>query len=99
MNDKISPKYLMRLVGNVAQALRDTCSEESIRHYIDKWHQDDHNGNWENFYVISDNNGKFDLSATLHKMNGEILLQVAIDMGVETPDFIPSIPIFKNDLK
>src|SRR5258708_23710099 len=99
MNDKISPKYLMNLVGNVEQALRDIYSEGSIRHYIEKWHEEAYNGNWENFYIVKDTDGKFDLSATLHEMNGEILLQVAIDMGVETPDFIPSIPIFKNDLK
>ena len=24
---------------------------------------------------------------------------MAIDLGVETPDFIPSIPVFKNELK
>ncbi len=32
-------------------------------------------------------------------MPGEILLKVAIDLGVDTPDFIPSIPTFKNALK
>ena len=32
-------------------------------------------------------------------MDGETLLKVAIDLGVETPDFIPSIPTFKNELK
>jgi hypothetical protein len=28
-----------------------------------------------------------------------MILKVAIDLGVETPDFIPSIPTFKNELK
>ncbi|WP_442264557.1 abortive infection family protein [Tenacibaculum sp. ZS6-P6] len=32
-------------------------------------------------------------------MSGNDLLKVAIDMGVDTPDFIPSIPTFKNELK
>ena len=32
-------------------------------------------------------------------MPGDILLKVAIDLGVDTPDFIPSIPTFKNELK
>lgn len=32
-------------------------------------------------------------------MSGSDLLKVAIDMGVDTPDFIPSIPTFKNELK
>ena len=32
-------------------------------------------------------------------MPGELLLKVAIDMGVETPDYIPSIPTFRNKIK
>ena len=32
-------------------------------------------------------------------MPGEILLKIAIDLGADTPDFIPSIPTFKNELK
>jgi hypothetical protein len=35
----------------------------------------------------------------LHHIDGEILLKIAIDLGVETPDYIPSIPVFKNELK
>ena len=32
-------------------------------------------------------------------MDGTTLLKIAIDLGVDTPDFIPSIPTFKNELK
>lgn len=32
-------------------------------------------------------------------MDSELLLKVAIDLGVETPNYIPSIPIFRNELK
>lgn len=32
-------------------------------------------------------------------MTGADLLKIAIDLGVDTPYFIPSIPIFKNELK
>ncbi len=32
-------------------------------------------------------------------MNGELLLKIAIDLSIETPDFIPSIPIFRNEIK
>lgn len=32
-------------------------------------------------------------------MDGQLLLQIAIDLGIETPDFLPSVPIFKNELK
>ena len=28
-----------------------------------------------------------------------MLLIIAIDLGIETPDFIPSIPVFRNEIK
>ena len=40
-----------------------------------------------------------DLKKTLHQVDGETLLKMAIDLGLETPDFIPSISTFKNELK
>ena len=42
---------------------------------------------------------KLDVKKTLHHIDGETLLKIAIDLGVETPDYIPSIPVFKNELK
>lgn len=42
---------------------------------------------------------KIDLKKTLHQIDGETLLKIAIDLGLDTPDFIPSIPMFKNELK
>ena len=44
-------------------------------------------------------NGEIDLLATLHNIDGATLLKIAIDLGVETPDFIPSIPTFRNAIK
>lgn len=35
----------------------------------------------------------------MHKIDGETLLKIAVDLGVETPDFIPSIPVFRNEIK
>lgn len=32
-------------------------------------------------------------------MDAETLIRVAIDMGVDTPDFIPSVPTFRNVIK
>ena len=32
-------------------------------------------------------------------MDGELLLKIAIDLGIDTPDFIPMIPTFKNEIK
>lgn len=39
------------------------------------------------------------MKKTLHQIDGETLLKIAIDLGLDTPDFIPSIPMFKNELK
>jgi hypothetical protein len=39
------------------------------------------------------------LKSTLHSLDGETLLKIAVEIGVDTPDFIPSIPTFKNVLK
>lgn len=102
MNELISPKYQMKLVKSVHDAIWEeykTYREVSL--YIDKWHEvdEDWNNHWENFPIIKKESGDIDLLRTLHSMNGSDLLKVAIDMGVDTPDFIPSIPTFKNELK
>lgn len=63
--------------------------------------QFDWNGNVEieNFHLFTNDNGGIDILSTLHNINGETLLKIAIDIGVETPDFIPSIPVFRNEIK
>ncbi|MDB4289600.1 abortive infection family protein [Flavobacteriaceae bacterium] len=102
MNELISPKYQMKLVKSVHDAIWEeykTYREVSL--YIDKWHEvdEDWNNHWENFPIVKKESGDIDLLRTIHSMNGSDLLKVAIDMGVDTPDFIPSIPTFKNELK
>lgn len=96
----------MKLVKSVNEAIwAEFPSYEQVRYYIDKWHENNHEPNgfnnnyWENFKIIVKNFEKIDLLATLSSMDGSILLKIAIDIGVETPDFIPSIPTFKNELK
>jgi hypothetical protein len=101
MNDLISPKYQMKLSKEVEDAIwKEYGSYKQVRNYIEKWHEHDGQNfnNWENFSIIW-SNGNIDLNSTIHAMPGEILLKIAIDLGVDTPDFIPSIPIFKNALK
>jgi hypothetical protein len=99
MNDLISPKYLMQLVTEVDKACwSEYGSYKNVRLYIDKWYETDFR-DWENFSFCSKENGEIDLLRTLHGMQGELLLKIAIDLGVETPDFIPSIPSFRNEIK
>ncbi len=106
MNDLISPKYQMKLVQDVEEALWSLFSSskyKNVRFYIEKWHihKDDYNYNdyYENFTIYETKDKNIDLKRTLHSMDGEILLKIAIDLGIDTPDFIPSIPTFKNELK
>lgn len=100
MNELISPKYLMKLVKQVDTAIWDEYkSYREVRMYIEKWHEENDYNNWENFRIAIKDNKEIDLLQTLNNMSGELLLKVAIDMNVDTPDFIPSVPVFKNSLK
>lgn len=101
----ISPKYQMQLVNQINDALFDlfsTSKYKNVELYIKKWHEVDYNYNnfpEENFEIVKKSDGNIDLLTTLHNIPGEILLKIAIDIGVETPDLIPSIPVFRNEIK
>lgn len=105
MNELISPKYQMHLVQQVNDKIwEEYKTYKNVLFYIKKWHEEDepsyyqNDRPWENFYISYLEN-KIDLKTTLHNMNGDILLKIAIDLNVDTPDFIPSIPTFKNRIK
>lgn len=92
----------MLLIDNIDKAIWSQYSSyKKVKLYIEKWHiiQDEWNNYWENFRIVNKESGEFDLLSTLHTIDGETLLKMAIDIGVETPDFIPSIPIFRNEIK
>lgn len=100
--DKISPKYQMRIVQSINDKLYELFkSYEDVEAYIEKWRDVYANFGNANFYILYKDNEckKIDLKKTLHQIDGETLLKMAIDLGLETPDFIPSIPTFKNNLK
>lgn len=92
----------MKLIKEISEAiLADYQSYKEVYFYIDKWHivQTDWNNHWENFGILTTKDGEIDLLATLHNIDGETLLKIAIDLGVDTPDFIPTIPTFRNEIK
>jgi hypothetical protein len=72
-------------------------SYKNVQFYIEKWHIWDMN--WENFAIEKKESGDIDLLRTLHGLDGEIIIKIAIDLGIETPGFIPCTPQFKNTLK
>ena len=98
---EISPKYLMKLIDQIEKALWDEfphAKYKNVKRYIEKWHEGNFDG--QNFYIRYQDDGEIiDLGETLHGIDPETLVKIAIDLGVETPDFIPSIPVFKNKLK
>lgn len=98
MEELISKKYQMELTQKVEEVLWDKYgSYRDVRNYISKWHKEEEF--WENFMLYEKKEGVIDLNKTLHNMDGELILKIAIDLGIDTPDFIPSIPTFKNELK
>lgn len=104
MNQSISPRYQMSIVKKINDSLFEQFkSYENVEAYLSKWHQEEQGWNnfWENlqFYYRDEAKKKIDASKTLHNIDGKTLLKIAIDLGIETPDYIPSIPTFKNELK
>lgn len=111
MEELISPKYQMKLVEDVENALWNmftTSKYYNVEKYIEKWqvYEDRysdtgfHIGWSPHFEIIKQKEGgSIDLKSTLHSIDSETLLKIAIDLGVDTPDFIPSIPTFRNVLK
>lgn len=92
---------------SIVQSINDMLFElykgyEDVTNYLDKWHEVyDCYGNDENFsfYFKDQEQKKLDVKKTLNNIDGKTLLKIAIDLGVSTPDFIPCIPTFKNELK
>lgn len=103
---EISPSYRMELLEKIEKTVWEKYSSyKRVEQYIklnqtfyDRWNTD-----FEIYYFMEGNNqGKINLSETLANVAIEIpdkLLKIAIDLGIETPDFIPSIPTFRNKIK
>lgn len=101
--DDVSPSYQMELIDDIEKAIWDKYSSyKRVKLYIKKWHEFEDVGlnYWENFSIVDKGgDGNIDLLETLHGMDGATLIKIAIDLGVDTPDFIPSIPTFRNEIK
>jgi len=102
----ISPKYIMELIPKVEKVLwgmSDTAKYQNVRRYIEKFHEEFHDWNNydENFHIfyVNEENKQIDLAETLHKMPKGTLIKIAIDLGIDTPGFLPVVPKFKNVLK
>lgn len=100
MELQLSPKYLLRLANEINNAIwRDYTSYKEVGYYIKRWYKYDERNDWENFRIEYKEPSKIDLLATLNNIDGELLIKMAIDLGIPTPGFIPCIPEFENLLK
>lgn len=101
---KMKPGYQMKLIDDIEKTIWEKYSSyKKVELYIKKWHcciESNYRTGEEfyNFDFIYINNN-IDLLSTLHNIDEEILIKIAIDLGIETPDFIPSIPTFRNLVK
>ena len=100
MEDKISPKYLMDLISKIEKKIWDQFkSYDNVRFYVQKWHEGDPASENFHIFVFEGKGGVINLPKTLHNIDDETLIKIAIDLGIETPGFLPSVPEFKNILK
>ena len=96
--ENISPNYMMKLIERVEKEIwQQFDSYKNVLFYIIKWFKASNAG----FIIKYKDNAckQIDLSTTLHEMSEDLLLKIAIDLGIETPGFLPSIPIFRNEIK
>ena len=103
----ISPVYRMKLLEKVEEEIWSRFkSYVKVERYI-KMNQEVYGGfrhaDFDIYYFTDGNNkDKINLAKTLENIAIDIpdkLIKIAIDLGLETPDFIPSIPTFRNELK
>ena len=100
--ESISPKYLMDITQKINDRLYEMYQSDcDVQYYVKHWQEEYDDYGYSNFDIQyqTDDRERIDLKKTLHNVDGETLLKMAIDLGLETPDFIPSIPSFKNELK
>lgn len=99
----ISPKYQMQLIAQLHDAIwKEYESYKNVRFYISKWAEEgfySYGNYYSSFSIIEKNKEQIDLLATLNEVPQETLIKMAIDLGIETPDFIPAIPTFRNKIK
>lgn len=98
----LSPKYIADLTKKISNTIWDNYkSYDMVKFYISKWQRWDYSSNYDgvaNFLIVESSKG-IDLVPTLMGMDNETLIKIAIDLGIDTPNFIPCIPTFRNALK
>ena len=99
---RASPKYMTQLIPKVEQAIwKEFSSYKNVKAYILRFQEvyDEFNG-YTNFDIVyKDGDQDIDLSSTLFGVkDDELIFKIALDIGVEVPDLIYSIPEIKGIL-
>ena len=68
---------------------------------MSRWQQyaKDNTSGVEYFSIQYKEKGDIDSMATLIGIDGKTLIRIAIDLDIHTPDFIPCVPTFRNEMK
>ena len=99
---RVSPKYIIKLIPKIEQAIwEEFKSYKNAKSYILRF-QEIYDGLDcdANFAIIYKTGSQdIDLSSTLFGIkDDELILKIALDVGVEVPDLIYSIPEIKGIL-
>lgn len=89
----ISPKYRVFLIQSIKKVLWNSYSSlAQVYEYMTGWQH------YKDFKIEFERNN-IAIEPTLNNLDAETLIKIAIDLGIDTPDFIPSIPTFRNIIK
>lgn len=93
----------MVLTEKIEQVIFQLFGSRKAAFYMQRWQTNEYNVSKnrkvKNFEIIYDDENNAELSYTLSNINDETLIKIAIDLDIDTPGFIPSIPTFKNEIK
>lgn len=100
MNTKISPSFKMNLLEKIEKEIWGKYEGyKRAKMYISQW-QEEWGYNDINFSIITKSDTEnIDLAQTLSHIDDETILKIAVDLGIETPDFIPVIAEIENIFK
>ena len=98
MYDNISPKYIVQLLEEIETTImKDEWIGNSLKNieiYMDKWAS-------KYYFELKYRNygiNEVDIKETLERVDTEILIKIAIDLGIEVPGIICCIPEIKTVL-
>ena len=96
----VSPKLIIDLIERISWQIEQKFEfTRTTEAYFKRWQGPDTNN--PAFEIIKSQYGMTpnDVVETLGHIEDELILKIAVDLGIETPDFIPSVATFRNEIK